>query len=524
MAQKAKAPESPGDEAPCKLQKCGFGEFTTKDSAKEEAVQTAETNTSEENAVSHTVQAAGEIPNARLVAEVQSLLVGVDLQSMTMGGLRTRLEGRLGLAAGSLTARKRIRRQLSFVVHQEVLKKSQRSQHCEQVVQELLKLEGYPLSARQMLIDSLHHSIPGDVGAALHPHQVRLLGIARDALSEGREKLDSAQQKIEEALRVAEEELATQEAETEAASETAAASKKRSESLEAAAQDTEMEVAEMQKDLETTELKSKEVLQETQRQQALRQATCEASAQLSRLSAGAWASEEEWWEPFASLQQHLLDTGAESSLLTAATVSLRKRPSDRSAFDGIAVEGVNNFFQQQLGMIDKQLAGQSRLEMEAEATILGIQALLNVTQQRALQQRQASIEAQTAQETSETAAATGKSKLELRRVAVAQKQQEQVDGEARLASAKKALELLDAWITGIPDAGNEVQLPMDECESTMTEGQMDYNPLVTERKEITEFPASTGPDAPGLGTKDDVTILRNINSPLRVPTPMKGRN
>lgn len=44
----------------------------------------------------------------------------------------------------------------------------------------------------------------------------------------------------------------------------------------------------------------------------------------------------EWWECFATLQQHMLDTGAESSLLTAATVSLKKRLSERSDFDAIA--------------------------------------------------------------------------------------------------------------------------------------------------------------------------------------------
>ncbi|CAE7394521.1 PGLP2, partial [Symbiodinium necroappetens] len=144
MAQKAKAPSSPGEEVPCKIQKCGTAEFTREKQAEpDESPAVVTSGAPEESTEVLTNVTSGaqacDIPDARLIAEVQSILVNVDLQSMTLGALRARLEGNLGLTDGALAARKRIRRRLSFVVHQEVLKKSQRSQQCEKVVKELVR-------------------------------------------------------------------------------------------------------------------------------------------------------------------------------------------------------------------------------------------------------------------------------------------------------------------------------------------------------------------------------------------------
>ncbi|CAE7539160.1 PGLP2 [Symbiodinium natans] len=289
---------------------------------------------------------------------------------------------------------------------------------------ELLQLHDYPLPARQMLIESLHHSISAS-DATLHPHQVRLLGIAQDALLEGRQKLEVAKLTIEESLQQLEIDLASQDSATTAALASAEAAKRHAETSEATAKDTEAEVAETEQELERKRQSVKDVVQDTARQQRCRREALLAEASLKRLAEGAWAKEEEWWECFCSLQQHLLDTGAENSLLTAATVSLKKRPEDRSSFDGVAVEGVGHFFRSQLEKVDEQLAQQSRLEMEAEATMLGSEALANATRHRAVQQREAASAASTAKESMQAAANTAQAALEAVKATVAQKQQEQ---------------------------------------------------------------------------------------------------
>ncbi|CAE7539175.1 PGLP2 [Symbiodinium natans] len=133
MAQKTKALVPPGEEAPCKLQKCS-AEFAREKEASQtlptceeegpDQRKAVEGGSPEESAAvpaneTGSSQAASEISDVRLIAEVQSVLVGVDLQSMTLGQLRSRLEAKLGLTDGALSAKRRIRRRLSFVVHQE---------------------------------------------------------------------------------------------------------------------------------------------------------------------------------------------------------------------------------------------------------------------------------------------------------------------------------------------------------------------------------------------------------------------
>jgi len=530
MAQKAKAPSSPGEEVPCKIQKCGTAEFTReKQEEPDESPAVVTSGAPEESAevltsVTSSAQVACDIPDARLIAEVQSILVNVDLQSMTLGALRARLEGNLGLTDGALAARKRIRRRLSFVVHQEVLKKSQRSQQCEKVVKEILRLDDYPLPARQMLIESLHHSICTNGDTTLHPHQVRLLGIARDALLDGKSKLEAAKVTIEEALQKAEMDLAAQDSATTAALASEVSACHSAAAAEAAAKETEIEVAETEQELERKRGLAKDVIQETAALQKRRLKASEAEASLKCLAEGTWAREEEWWECFAALQQHLLDTGAENSLLTAATLALKKKPGERSSFHAVAVEGVGNFFSQQLETADQELVQQSRLEMEAEATILGIEALLTATRQRACQRREAADAGAASKESMQSAARQAEKCLQASKEAVAQKQQEQVDLEGRLTPINEALELVGAWMAGnaLPTAV-EVPLPLqspspEEAEDPPQEAD------IGQKEEGQSSPVASTKVAPDFGVKDDGTAILGINSPLRVPTPMKGRS
>lgn len=528
MAQKAKAPSSPGEEVPCKIQKCGTAEFTREKQAEpDESPAVVTSGAPEESTEVLTNVTSGaqacDIPDARLIAEVQSILVNVDLQSMTLGALRARLEGNLGLTDGALAARKRIRRRLSFVVHQEVLKKSQRSQQCEKVVKEILRLDDYPLPARQMLIESLHHSTSTDSDATLHPHQVRLLGIVRDALLDGKSKLEAAKVTVEESLQKAEMHLAAQDSATTAALASEVSACHSAAAAEAAAKDTETEVAETEQELERKRGLAKDVIQETAALQKRRLKASDAEASLKCLAEGTWAREEEWWECFAALQQHLLDTGAENSLLTAATLALKKKPDERSSFHVVAVEGVGNFFRQQLAAADQELVQQSRLEMEAEATILGIEALLTATRQRACQRREAADAGAASKESMQSAARQAEKCLLASKEAVAQKQQEQVDLEGRLTTVNEALELVGAWMAGnaLPTAV-EVPLPLqspapEEAEDPPQEADI-------EQKEGQSSPVASRKLALDFGIKDDGTAILGINSPLRVPTPLKGRS
>ncbi|CAJ1421973.1 unnamed protein product [Effrenium voratum] len=432
MPEKNKAAAPTGDEAPCKIQKC------------EEEVQ-------------------ADIPDEALMAEVQSLLMGADLAGITVGQLRARLEGNLGLSAGTLAARK-FRRRISFLVHREVLKKSQRSEECEKIAEELLRLD-LPMPVRQMLIDSLHHSVSMADGTELHPHQVRLLSIARDALLEGQNQLDMAQQQCKDGLLAAEAELRKQDQAGAAARSDAFAANEVASRATAAFNETEAEVADMQKDLESATQRAKDAVEESGRLQGERRRVGQVSLELGRLAQGTWSSEEEWWECFALLQQHMLDTGAESSLLTAATVSLKKRPAERSDFDAMAVDGVTGFLQDQLAAADQHLTLRPQKEMEAEAAVLGVQALLSATCQRKEQQAQALQQAVASQEAAAATCAALETALPSVVAEVERQRQQEVCLETRHRSLNEALELVAAWILGSAIPGREAVaavLPVSE--------------------------------------------------------------
>merc|ERR1712232_541130 len=121
-----------------------------------------------------------EVPERQLRTELQAFLVGVDLAAMTIGELRVRLEKRLGLGAGVLSSRKRLRRQLSWAVQEEVVKKVRRNTDCERIMKALIDFKGCPDSAKQMLIDGLPQAVV-HIGVP-QAHQARFLQIVHDAL------------------------------------------------------------------------------------------------------------------------------------------------------------------------------------------------------------------------------------------------------------------------------------------------------------------------------------------------------
>eukprot|EP00434_Breviolum_minutum_P022248 symbB.v1.2.019634.t1/scaffold1616.1/size109294/10 len=100
-----------------------------------------------------------------------------------------------------------------------------------------------------MLIDSLHHSLSLQDAPGLHPHQVRQLELVRDALSDGRAKLELMRQARKEDLVLAQMELNGKETEVMAAQSEAAAAKELAEKAEAVAKETESEICEIEKDL-----------------------------------------------------------------------------------------------------------------------------------------------------------------------------------------------------------------------------------------------------------------------------------
>lgn len=522
MAQKTKASAPAEEEAPSKALRRTFTE-------EEESLPSLPV--AEESEAS-----LNEVPEARLRAEVQALLVGVDLTTTTIGELRGRLETKLGLDAGRLASRKSLRRRVCFLVQHEVLKKTQRSAECEILVKELLQLEDYPTPVRQMLIDSLPQAalaVSTEGHAALHPHQLRLLGIVQDAFLEKRPKLQAEVATVEAEFRSAENALRFQDEEIAALVAAEAAAKAASGKTKALVDDNEAELARKEQELESSQAKIAEALKESEQLKEERASILAIRiGPADVLAQGTWGTQQAWWEAFAALQQHLLDTGAESSLLDAATVSLKKLPADRSAFDNMAVNGVTGFLAEQLASADAKLAQRGRVEMEAESSKLSISSLLDAMRARLVTHTEAAANAMAAEAASTGQVESAKAALPQRRNAVVELQASEQKVVEKLRLLDEALSLLDRWISGkeVPGQLTNETRPSEEAAPEHSENREEVpaEEAAPRSENCEEFPAEASPKKEMEAAKEEHALCDKqemsqdvVMSPRRVPTPMK---
>lgn len=474
-----------------------------------------------------------EIPEARLRAEVQVLLAGLDLETMKYGQLKSRLEERMGLGKGWLSARKSRCRRVNFLVQHEVLRRLQRSTDCDIIVKEFLAMPNYPAGARQMLIDGLPHAWNAAAEpTVLHPHQMQFLSMAQAALEDSQNFFSSERSRSEPEASNADAEVVSQEATISAAEAVLVSMKATSSKEQASLRDLESEIEELTKELQSSKDKLGEVVTETERLRSERE-TLDAMRKgpLETLASGAWASQDAWWESFAPFQQHLLDSNAESSLLDAATVSFRKLPAERSDFDSMAVAGVHEFLSQQIDAADARIEQQLRVQSDAEAESLGSKALLDAVQQRLEKQKDVIVKASSCEGEAALALQEATAKLPALKQAAAERHSCQEELAQRLCSLGHALALLEkAMAPPSPTAaeGKEEDdavhppLPvveMEENRETLSEGNLLAQELIAAGAPV-QSSLTASPSAKKVLLDDDDAL--SAASPRRVPTPMRG--
>eukprot|EP00930_Biecheleria_cincta_P049436 TRINITY_DN34631_c0_g1_i1.p1 TRINITY_DN34631_c0_g1~~TRINITY_DN34631_c0_g1_i1.p1 ORF type:complete len:499 (-),score=106.00 TRINITY_DN34631_c0_g1_i1:34-1530(-) len=395
--------------------------------------------------------APADIPEERVRAEIQFLLVGLDLASTTLGELKNKLHERLGLTQGSLLRRKRNRRRINFLVQHEVFKRTQRSASCEKIVQELWELSDYPLGSRQMLIDSLPHALavePHSTPVVLHPHQVQLLFMTQAALEDGRKSLLSKEATQESIAWEAEEELRSHEAKVSAAAKALGAAEASDAHEQQLLQDLWSETEEVANGVDALNAKLLEVVAECEKlrsKRATAAAMCDGSVEV--LASGACASQQERQEAFDTVRQHLMETGAEPSLLKAGLGSLWKLPAERSDFQSMAVGSVQALLRQQLEGTDAQLEQQLRMKTEAEVAKMSQMALLGAVQHRLEQQGEAASKARDAREVAQRALSEAEVVVESLRARATEHRCSQAHVSAKLHSLGEALALLETAMT-----------------------------------------------------------------------------
>jgi hypothetical protein len=322
-----------------------------------------------------------DVPDGQLRTELQALLVGIDLASVTVGQLRGRLEERLGLVTGALASRKRLRRQVSWAVQEEVAKKAKRSTDCDRIVKALIEFQDYPESTRQMLIDSLP-AATSYIGEP-HPHQAQLLQIVNDALVDARRGIEDKIEVCQMGLRSAEEEhLATfaRTAETEAVEASKAAG--------VTAAETALE----------TPLDCVRHAEENAKQASVRlQATADEAAALrdrrrvlsdvvdgplQTLLDGTWTDESAREASLGVLQEHLGELGAESAMLDAVAVALVRQPQERGVFDNVTADEVKRLLVERVEELTARVVETESKQVSIEAEALATASLLGVARER----------------------------------------------------------------------------------------------------------------------------------------------
>mmetsp|Transcript_44278 Transcript_44278/g.71693 ORF Transcript_44278/g.71693 Transcript_44278/m.71693 type:complete len:551 (-) Transcript_44278:93-1745(-) len=502
---------------------------------------------------------AAEIPEARLQAEIQLLLVGADLSAVTLGALRAKLEERLGLGAGVLAARKTIRRRVDFVVQHEVRKRAQRSSHCELIVKELLELPEYPTEARQMLIDSLAQATASASGV-LHAHQVQLLRMTCEALGDGRGRTSESLTSSEAQVKEAREELQGQEARLAEVTAAEAAAQLTAEAAAESLQETQQEVVQLAQELEEAKDAARLTLEETANIRKEREVVAAMQAgHLRTLLDGSWTSEEAFWESFGAVQQYLLDTKAENSLLTAVTVALRRRPEERSFFDKMAAESIESLLVEELAAVDARIAARAQAEFKAEAGVLGAASILSATTSHAAKLSQASDGAREAHQAATVALKATEARSPELQAIVADRQAEQTQLSAKQQRLEEVIGMLDRWVAdgrcapvreesaaevpevpGVPETPEapevpeapeassevseaseaEVALPLAETECTAERVAQSPMPQTLAAESKLETLAQS-PCPKTLATESKLETASDLASPRRLPTPLR---
>jgi hypothetical protein len=337
-----------------------------------------------------TEQAVGERPSKaakpsadlpvserRLRSEVQALLVGVELSSVTLGKLREQVEGRLGLEAGALSARKRLRRQVTWVVQQEVVCKSQRSPICERIAKALVQYSSYPDSARQMLLAALPEAALYRDGAP-HDHQVRLLETIREVISESSRSIEPGLAACKERRGSAEAEMQLHEAACNRALTALANSERAAELAGQMMQSAELDRKQAQEELEEAQ---KVLHGSADIQQHRADLVALVEGPLETVLKGSWGDDTAMRDSaLVAVQGRLRELGAESALIDAVPIALARLPSERGMFDGFTAASVTKTFADKIAKLDGQLEPTSR--EAAEANSLGAAALLSASQER----------------------------------------------------------------------------------------------------------------------------------------------
>lgn len=261
------------------------------------------------------VEARKKVLSPEKRAELRALLVGADLNSFTVGEVRTQLEERLGLEPGALLLR---RKELGRTLQHEVFRRLHADATVEKISKVLMSIEDYPRASALMLIEALPSALAKSEGSR-HKHQLELLGMVGGALEDARAAALAA--------------IAGADARFKAA-------------------DREVRVAGL--NLERSWLASL------------------IDGPLRTLIDGTWADEGAMNNAISAVQQRLVVLKVEEALVLASKKALSTKPEDRGMFARSAIAQIEELVAERVASIDRTImasgAGDTEIDVHPAFT------------------------------------------------------------------------------------------------------------------------------------------------------------
>lgn len=301
----------------------------------------------------------GGISDDNLKAELQRVVAQLDIETTTVGQVRSRLEANLGLPHGTLSASKRAKRWTGAVLQEEVRKKAQRSPDCERIVRALSKCSSYPDTCRQMLVEGLPSALHRNCNGGLHSHQVHLLEMAGSAIQEAVHQLVKTQEEYRQQRSQADACLQRLRAAYNAVLVEETTAKNKVGLAENALRISEEEVAEAEKNVARV-IRNREEAIESRRdlENGVASANGVVQEALKLLSLGLWTNPSERDKAISEVEKFLMEElENERSLAVAMPEALSCLPVDRTAFYQAVVGAVSKNVATKTSDLERRLQG-----------------------------------------------------------------------------------------------------------------------------------------------------------------------
>jgi len=147
--------------------------------------------------------------------------------------------------------------------------------------------------------------------------------------------------------------------------------------------ETQVEMQSVEKEKKKVELENQDdILMSEQLREAKSKNIAINEGAFCSLLNGSWKSEKDQSEKLETLKEYLQEIGTEKTLVAAAD-GLITKPEVRGDFDKMAIDCITEELSEKLKKLEETMSDRAPAEREVQAEVLGLEALLDICQEKA---------------------------------------------------------------------------------------------------------------------------------------------